>query len=72
MSWDRIVYYFDFQCQQDSINKDSSYRTRKAKKAAVKAAYLAHLERAPSKAAGRRELGNLSDWYDSLQPGLED
>jgi len=72
MSWDRIAYYLDFQYQQDAINKATSYRTRKSKKAAVKAAYLAHLERAPSKAAGRRQLGCLSDWYDGLEPGLED
>lgn len=63
--FDAVALHFELTCECDAIVKDWwSYRTKADAKRAIKAAYLAALARAPSKAAGRRALGCLSSWYD--------
>ena len=62
---------FGFACEVDSINRDySGHRTRKAVKAAIKQGYEEYVELYAipygSKAAVKRVLGNVSDWYDGI------
>ena len=62
---------FGFTCEVDSIDSDyPRHRTRKAVKAAIKQRYEEYLELYAipygSKAAVKRVLGNVSDWYDGI------
>ena len=66
--YDAIRERFNMACMVDSVIKDwSSHRgDRRTIKQFIKEAYNYCLTRHPSKAEGKRNLGNLSDWYDGV------
>ena len=68
--FDRIAIYVGLQYEVDAIMGDwHSHRGCKwEQRRSIKAAYQRAIARHPSKAAGRRNLGGVSIWYDGI-PG---
>lgn len=67
--FDRIAIYVDLGFEVDDIIRDRhSHRGCKwEQRRRIKAAHQRAIARHPSKAAGRRNLGGVSIWYDAIE-----